>query len=149
MSSWDEVSDFKIRLGDPDGEGGASICWDGEEWRKPVEKELLDLEHVRMCLTEVGYDPSLVFLYPIIAMERTSRRLLPTVRTDCDISLAVWWMAYDTCGIEIACWSCWSCGELDQAYECRTGRCKYPNGPRKPPRELLRGGEAVFKVQDS
>ena len=46
------------------------------------------------------------------------------------------WTAYEG---RIAFWSCWNDPSLTVRDDCLAGRCHHPEGPARPPRELLNG----------
>lgn len=56
---------------------------------------------------------------------------------------AVIWMAFHVCRIELPCWACYeasSKGGRQAAINgrlCIDGECRNPQGPSRPPRELL------------
>lgn len=53
--------------------------------------------------------------------------------------VAVCWMAWHVADREgCPCWACWRTQARDVMYECAVhGNCAHPEGPAKPPRELL------------
>lgn len=64
-----------------------------------------------------------------------------------DVPAAVYWMACDIAymddGDPYACWPCWQAStdaeyDDDSAWRCAEGDCAHPEGPSRPPRELLR-----------
>lgn len=103
----------------------------------PTADELID--RMNMALTDTGY-PKIKewrqsgetdFGWPVVVIidSYTDGHLMAT-------PLAVWWhvgnIAYEG---RVACWSCWH--EEDKAPDCASGRCGSPDGPARPPKELL------------
>lgn len=52
---------------------------------------------------------------------------------------AITWTAFRLDGEKRSCWSCCdvNSGSWEIAHACRTGNCAHPEGPARPPRELL------------
>ena len=85
---------------------------------------------LRMALAEMGFgDVDLV-------EQGTRGNGLPNVVTpDWNIPAAVWWQAcYLAYEGAMPCWACWDSGV---GVECGKGNCAHPEGPSRPPRELL------------
>ncbi len=59
----------------------------------------------------------------------------------CEVPEAAWWQA---CWVayegRVACWACWP--DNDANDDCLAGNCHHPEGPARPPRELLNGGRS-------
>lgn len=55
---------------------------------------------------------------------------------------AVVWMAFHVCKIELPCWACFIDSRTSPTHgvigrRCIDGECSHPEGPARPPRELL------------
>jgi hypothetical protein len=93
----------------------------------------------RMCLFEIG-------LHDIEILQIGTRSDgVPVIGTSDAISPAVGYqvgllLATKT-STAICCWSCfmeeYETAEFGAAEDCRAGRCRHPEGPARPPREML------------
>jgi hypothetical protein len=58
-----------------------------------------------------------------------------------DIPLAIIWQTAEVTGGSIPCWSCFEATRLHRdsgiAIDCLEGKCRNPDGEKRPPRELL------------
>lgn len=104
------------------------------------------VRRIRACLAEMGYtNPDLVVVtsthdYPAFPYSYCIVDAVP---------VAVAYMAYVTAlaGIShVACWSCYEPfmhgpKEADST-KCTKGNCQHPDGPKLPPRKLLRSPRA-------
>lgn len=51
---------------------------------------------------------------------------------------ALLWTVWHVAGEAVGCWGCWSTGDPQVMDQCADhGNCAHPEGPAKPPRELL------------
>lgn len=96
------------------------------------------VERMKMALSEAGYPDA------VVAHTGASRRTGYPVFHVPNVSLAVRWLAADIAAQSLgypcgrpACWSCYVGSRQDQR-SCLTGNCAHPEGPARPPRELLR-----------
>ena len=93
-------------------------------------------DRIKMALAEVGYPDAVLIIengMPVWDSYNNSRA-----------ADAAWWMACELAGPSLpighACWPCWSSDTFDIGIgqRCADGECSHPEGPRFPPRELLR-----------
>jgi hypothetical protein len=86
-----------------------------------------------MAMSEAGYPDVELF------QSGTASNGWPNIGNRRQIPGAVWWaacdIAYEGTG---ACWTCWSTMEPDIHSACMAGNCANPEGPARPPKELLR-----------
>lgn len=89
------------------------------------------IQAVKAALTEAGYPHVNVWWdngYGSLALSAT------------EIPLAIQWMAFAVV-TKLACWSCFlESSVLDNftiGRDCLAGNCHNPDGPHRPPRELL------------
>jgi hypothetical protein len=96
------------------------------------------LKVFKAALCEAGYPH-----VPVYRSDKPKRRPYAS----CDRTLippAVFWTAQNIALgplAQRACWSCWfyghETGDWTQRDHCRAGECAHPEGPARPPRELL------------
>lgn len=105
----------------------------------PVEEQI---RRTRICLFEVGYHDIDIEVFG--KLPDGSPLLGTTTPVEPAIGYQVGVLLCLREGRPICCWSCW----LDSgngaaggaaAQLCRDGDCQHPQGPAKPPRELLLG----------
>lgn len=89
------------------------------------------LDKVRIALAEMGYGD--------VPFDGPGTQL-PHPRSRDPHFLAAWWVAVDLVGFPCACWACWEESHFlprGDAADCLAGVCQHPEGPARPPRELL------------
>jgi len=87
------------------------------------------IDRMRAALAEMGYGDSV--LEPDGSDDKDG---WPMVMGSGSIPRAVWWTA---CFLVYPSMGCWACDEDYRTQQCETGHCQHPEGPAKPPRELL------------
>ena len=95
----------------------------------------------RICLAEIGLEH--------IHIQQIGRRAdgVPVIGTSDDISPAIGYqvglLLSTKTSTPICCWSCYmeeyETGATGAAEDCRQGHCRHPEGPKRPPREMLVG----------
>lgn len=88
------------------------------------------MERLRMALAELGYKDAPLYSRGIFRDGWPAIALPPSAVPD-----AVWWTASSLVYDVIACWACWN---ARTGTACINGNCAHPDGPARPPRELLR-----------
>lgn len=97
------------------------------------------MERLRMALAEAGYPDVPLNHDGCHDVDGWPRVTSPTsaVRNP-----AVWWAANELVYPRRPCWACWIAASKwrrsEPAASCELGNCTHPNGPARPPRELLR-----------
>lgn len=100
------------------------------------------VRRIRACLAEAGYpDADVHWASDGVSVGLSGSHGVPD---------AVCWMAFQTafhgrcpcplptCTGRLPCWACW---EASVGEECADGNCHHPEGPSRPPVELLRRPE--------
>ena len=97
----------------------------------PTEEEIV--ERLTMALAELGWGG-----FPI-RIVGTTLEGWPEGAVNSSVPEAVWWQAVDLVYPPGPCWSCtaWNSGSVEMSIACSEGNCSHPDGPHKPPRELL------------
>lgn len=99
------------------------------ETEVPSAEEMI--KRIRTVFAELGWKD-----VELISADYPSYDGWPVIGVPYSVPLAITWMAGDILYPQISCWSCW----LDplEGPECLEGRCAHPEGPARPPRELLK-----------
>lgn len=98
------------------------------------------IRRTRICLAEIGLEKI------DIRQIGTREDGIPIIATSDPIPPAIGFqVAHLLCereGLPCCCWSCYldaQLGTVGAPGDCREGRCRHPEGPARPPRELLIG----------
>jgi len=100
------------------------------------------IERVRMALAEAGYPDAHVGIYD---HPRGGAHYGWTRFPGTDHARAAWWMVQQVVLRSVertCCWACYlassRCNDDRTGQDCSDGNCHNPDGPKLPPRELLR-----------
>jgi hypothetical protein len=85
----------------------------------------------KMALAEAGYPEVEPY------WEGTYIREIPVIGLPGAPLAVSWQIGTLVCPAEMACWTCYLSADTDSQALCSEGDCRHPEGPARPPRELL------------
>lgn len=86
------------------------------------------IARLRVALAELGYGDA------FLASEETWGGWPDAVSDADEVPNHIWWTA---CSLVYPTQPCWACYLMHESDACIDGNCAHPDGPAKPPRELL------------